>query len=102
MATPVETHNTILTQEQANHLNERHVYITKHPRTSKFWLAFNLASTLAYLSRRTWEPHEDVQLLESGWNEGNCHYYLYVFAVYETIGTVPEGFPAKHIAIYYS
>ena len=102
MATPFERHDTILTQEQADHINERHVYITKHLRTSKFWLTFNLSSTLADLSQRTWETHEDVQLLEDGWKKGHGHYYLYVFAVHETIGRDPEGFPAKHIAIYYS
>ena len=32
MATPFETEDTILTQEQADHINERHVYITEHPR----------------------------------------------------------------------
>ena len=31
MATPFETDDTILTQEQADHINERHVSITKHP-----------------------------------------------------------------------
>ena len=98
-ATAFETHDTILTQEQADHINERHVYITKHPRTSKFWLTFNLSSAFADLSQRPWETHEDVQLLEDGRKEGHGHYYLYVFAVHETIGKDPEGFPAKHIAI---
>jgi len=60
MTTPFETDETTLTQEQADHINERHVYITKHPRTSKVWLTFNLSSTLADLSQRTWETHEDV------------------------------------------
>ena len=102
MATPFETEDTILTQVQADHINERHVYITEHPRASKFWLTFNLLSTLADLSQRTWEEEdEDVQLLESGWKEGHRNYYLYVFAVHE-IGRDPQGFPAKHIAIYYS
>lgn len=91
MATPFETEDTILTQEQADHINERHVCITKHPRASKFWLTFNLLSTLADLSQRTWEEDEDVQLLESGWKEGHRNYYLYVFAVHE-IGRDPHGF----------
>ena len=32
---------------------------------------------MADLSQRTWETHEDVQLLEDGWREGHGHYYLY-------------------------
>ena len=65
MATPFETEDMILTQVQADHINERHVYITEHPRSSKFWLTFNLLSTLADLSQRTWEEEdEDVQLVE--------------------------------------
>lgn len=71
MATPFETCDTILTQGQADHINERHVSITEHPRTSKFWLTFNLSSTLADLSARTWEEDEDVTLLESGFKNGH-------------------------------
>ena len=75
MASPFETCDTILTQEQADHINERHVPITEHPRTSKFWLTFNLSSTLADLSAKTWEEeNEDVELLEKGWKEGHGHY----------------------------
>lgn len=59
MATPFETEDTILTQEQADHINERYVYITEHPRTSKFLLTFNLLSTLANLSQRTWEEEDE-------------------------------------------
>lgn len=102
MATPFETHDTILTQEQADHINERHVHIIKHPQTSKFWLTFNLSSTLALLSHRTWESSPDIKLVEEGWKQHHGHYYLYVFALGRVIGRDPEGFPAKHIAIYYS
>ena len=103
MASPFETCDTILTQEQADHINERHVFITEHPRTSKFWLTCNLSSTLADLSAKTWEEeNEDVELLEEGWKKGHGHYYLYVFAFHKTIGRDPDGFPPKHIAIYYS
>ena len=51
--------DTILTQVQADHINERHVYITEHPRASKFLLTFNLLSTLANLSQRTWEEEDE-------------------------------------------
>ena len=59
MATPFETEDTILTQKQADHINERHVYITELPRASKFLLTFNLLSTLANLSQRTWEEEDE-------------------------------------------
>lgn len=62
-----------------------------------------MSSSLANLSTKTWEEeNEDVELLEEGWKKGHGHYYLHVFAVHKTIGRDPEGFPAKHIAIYYS
>ena len=103
MASPFETCDTILTQEQADHINEQHVFITEHPRTSKFWLTCNLSSTLADLSAKTSEEeNEDVELLEEGWKKGHGHYYLYVFAFHKTIGRDPDGFPPKHNAIYYS
>ena len=99
MASPFETESTILTQEQANHINERHVFITKHVRTSKFWLRF----TLLELLECTGEPDsEGVELLQEGWKEGHGHFYLYVFAVDQEIGRDPEDFPAHHVAIYCS
>ena len=36
MASPFETCDTILTREQADHINERRVFITEHPRTTHF------------------------------------------------------------------
>ena len=102
MATSFETCDTILTQGQADHINERHVSITEHPRTSKFWLTFNLSSTLADLSARTWEEDEDVILLESGFKKGHGFItYSYSPSMKRLVGN-PEGFPAKYIAIYYS
>ena len=79
MASPFETCDTILTQEQADHINERHVFITEHPQTLKFWLTFNLSSTLADLSTKTWEEdNEDVERLEDGWKKGHGHDYYYI------------------------
>ena len=36
MASPFETEGTFLTQEQADHINERHVLKHEHVRASKF------------------------------------------------------------------
>ena len=103
MASPFETKGSFLTQEQADHINERHVFRTKHVKASKFWLRFNLVDMLKNLSELTWEKDsEDVVLLEQGWKESHGHFYLYVFKVDEQIGFDPEDFPANHIAIYYS
>ena len=103
MASPFETEGSFLSQEQADHINERHVSRKEHVKTSKFWLRFNLVDMLKNLSELTWEQdNEDVVLLEHGWNESHGHFYLYVFNVNEQIGVDPEGFPAFHIAVYYS
>ena len=102
MAIPFETWDVVLTKQQADHINQRHVNFIKHPRTSKFFLTFNLSATLGLLSRRTWERRVDVELIEQGWRQGHGQYYLYTFAVKKIIGQDPHGFPAKHIAIYYA
>ena len=103
MASPLETEGSFLTQAQADHINERHVFRTEHVKTSNFWLQFNLVNMLKNLSELTWEQdNEDVVLLEQGWKESHGHFYLYVFKVHEQIGFDPEDFPANHIVIYYS
>ena len=103
MASPFETEGSFLTQAQADHINERHVFRTEHIKTSNFWLQFNLVDMLKNLSELTWEQdNEDVVLLQQGWKESHGHFYLYVFKVEEQIGFDPEDFPANVIAIYYS
>lgn len=103
MASPFETEGSSLTQAQADHINERHVFRKEHVKTSTFWLRFNLVDMLKNLSELTWEENsEDVVLLDEGWKESHGHFYLYVFKVNEQIGVDPEGFPAYHITVYYS
>ena len=103
MASPLETEGSFLTQAQADHINERHVFRTEHVKTSNFWLQFNLVNMLKNLSELTWEQdNDDVVLLEQGWKESHGHFYLYVVKVDEQIGFDPEDFPANHIVIYYS
>ena len=72
MAEAFETIDVILTTEQAEHINERHVDLNQHTRTSKFLPSFNLTATHGLLSRRTWENRPDVQLLERGWKRGHA------------------------------
>ena len=102
MASPFETEGTFLTQEQADHINERHVFKNEHLRTSKFESQIDLVDLLKAVSELTWEHHEDVSVIHEGWNEYHGRFYLFVFKLNRQIGTDPEGFPAKHIAVYYS
>ena len=67
MAEAFETIDVILTAQQVQHINERHVDLTQHARTSKFFLTFNPSATFGLLSRRTWETRDGVQLLDHGW-----------------------------------
>ena len=98
MASPLETEGSFLTQAQADHINERHVFRTEHVKTSNFWLQFNLVNMLKNLSELTWEQdNDDVVLLEQGWKESHGHFYFYVVKVDEQIGFDPEDFPANHI-----
>ena len=67
MAEAFETIDVILTAQQVQHINERHVDLTQHARTSKSFVTFNPSATLSLLSRRTWETRDGVQLINHGW-----------------------------------
>ena len=104
MASPFETAGTFLMQAQADHINQRHVFKQDHVKTAIFRLHLDLVELLKNVSELTWEESEniDVVLLKEGWKEWHGHFYLFVFKLNEEIGTDPEGFPADHIAVYYS
>ena len=103
MALPFETDGTFLTQEQADHINERHVSKDQNVKASKFDSQIDLVNLLQTVSELTWEQEsEDVSVIREGWNEYHGHFYLFVFNINQQIGVDPEGFPAKHIAVYYS
>ena len=75
MALPFETEGSFLTQEQADHINERHVSRKEHVKTSKFWLQIDLVNLLKDLSELTWEENsEDAVLLREGWKECHGHF----------------------------
>ena len=64
IASPFETEGSFLTQEQADHINERHVFRKEHVKTSKFCLQLDLVNLLKDLSELTWEENsEDAVLL---------------------------------------
>ena len=102
MASPFETEGAFLTQEQADHINERHVSRDTHVRTSTFDSQIDLVDLLKNVSELTWDYREDVTIIHEGFNPYHGHFYLFVFKLDWVIGTDPEGFPAKHIAVYYS
>ena len=103
MASPFETEGTFLTQEQADHINERHVLKHEHVRASKFESQIDLVDLLKTVSELTWEENsEDVSVVHEGWNEYHGHFYLFLFKLNQQIGADPDGFPAKHLAVYYS
>ena len=103
MASPFETEGTILTQEQADHINEWHVSRDQHARAAKFTAQIPLVELLKSVSELTWdEENANVYILEEGWKECHGHFYLFVFKLSQIIGTDPDGFPAKHLAVYYS
>ena len=100
---PFETEGAFLTQQQADHINERHVFRQEHVRTSLFSSNVNLVDLLKDVSELTWEEdNENVTLLDEGWKEWHGLFYLFVFKVNNQIGKDPYGFPADHIAVYYS
>ena len=102
MAFAFETESTVLTREQAEHINVRHFSTTEHLRASKFDPQFNLVDSLKAVSELTWEYHEDAMIIDEGWKQGHGQFYLFVFTLDLTVGKDPEGFAAKHLAVYYS
>ena len=53
MASPFETEGAFLTQQQADHINERHVFRQEHVRTSLFSSNVNLVDLLKDVSELT-------------------------------------------------
>ena len=103
MAVAFETSDMILTKEQAEHINFRHVE-RNDQCASKFIRTFNLTATLALLTRKTWVPERegDYEIIERGFKHGHGEYYIYVFRMGKVIGYDPYGFPSREICIYFS
>lgn len=101
MAVPFENRYMVLSNEHANHINARHV--NNHDiGVSQFKKNFNLTSTLALLTRRTFEDRQDFEIIENGFKNAHCLYYMYVFKIDKVIGFDPSGAPSKEVLIYYS
>ena len=100
MAVAYETSDMILSKEQAEHINFRHVEVNDQ-RASKFKSSFNLTATLALQTRKTWatDLEGDYQIIERGFKNGHCDYYIYVFRMGKVIGYDPYGFPSQETYI---
>ena len=102
MAVKFENDYVMLSQERAEHINERHVDLDKEFGASKFRRSFNLTSTLAFLTRKTFLDSDDYEIIEEGYKVGHGYYYMYVFKMKKVIGVGPWGFPTNEICVYFS
>ena len=102
MAVAFENCDLVLSEERAQHINERHVRLDIHTEASKFKKNFHLASCLARLTKKTWEDRRDYEIIEQGFKQAHGQYYMYVFTLPKVIGTDPWGFPSRKILIYFS
>ena len=64
MAVDFENNYVMLSQDHAEHINERHVDLDKELGASKFLRSFNLSSTVAFLARKTFLDSDDYKILE--------------------------------------
>jgi len=90
----------MLSQEHAEYINERHLALDKEPRSSKFMRFFNLTSTLAFLTRKTFVACDDYEILEEGYKAGHYYYYMHVFKLDKVIGICPWGYHKREICIH--
>jgi len=103
MAVAFEISDMILSEEQAEHINFRHVTVNDQSG-SKFTRSFNLTATLALLTRKTWvsELEGNYEIIERGFKHGHGEYYIYVFRMEKVIGYDPYGLSSREICIYFS
>ena len=94
MAVIFENKDVISTEERVQYIMERHVNVPKY--------TFNIVSTLAFLTNKTWREDDTYEMIEQGWKQAHGNYFLYVFEMSKPVGVDPWGFPSKKLAIYYS
>ena len=103
IAVAFENGDVVLSEEQAEHINERQERLDLHPRAWKFKQNFHVVSCLARLTKMTWRDSNTYQLIEKGYKEGgHGHYFMHVFMLPKVIGTDPWGFPSRKICVYFS
>ena len=102
MAVSFENNYVVLSEERARHINERHVELDKGYNASKFLRGFNITSTLAFLTRKTFKDSADYYIIEEGYKRRHGYFYMYVFKMNKVIGICPWGYPTDEICIYFS
>ena len=102
MAVSFENDYVMLSEERAEHINQRHVDSNRELGASKFLPFFNLTTTAAFLTRKTFKNDDDYEIVEQGYKIGHGYYYMYVFKMRKVIGICPWGYPTKEICIYFS
>ena len=93
-----ESNYVMLSQEHAEHINKRHVVLDKNLGAFKFLWSFNLASTVAYLTRKTFLHSDDYEIIEEGYKAGHGYYYMYVFKIKKVVGVCPWAYPTTRFA----
>ena len=102
MAVSFQNSYVMLSKERAQHINKRHVDLDKEHKASKFLRGFNLTSTLAFLTRKTFEDSADYYILEEGYKRSHGYFYMYVFKMNKVIGICPWVTPWTRFCIYFS
>ena len=98
-----ETSDSILTQEAAEHITERHLMSSPNVKKSLFDSSFPLEASLKAAGWYTWEKdYPGVRIIDKGFRKGHGQFFIYVFTYNVLVGFDPEGFPAMEMAIYYS
>ena len=85
MAVNFEYDYVMLSQERADHINERYVELNKERGASKFYRYFNLTVTLVFLTRKTFTDSQDYEIIEV-YKVGHGHYFIYVFNMDKDVG----------------
>ena len=104
MALPFESEGTILTQENADHINQRHfAKLENGEKRARFDTQIDLPHLLKTVSELTWDKNnEDVSIVNQGWKPWHGHFRLIVFNMHRRIGVDPEDFPTEHVSVYYA
>ena len=100
---PFTTDDSILTEEAATHIVDRHLIRTPSVKKALFCTTFPLEETLQRVGWYTWEkPSPFAVLLDQGFKDHHGTYRLYMFDMDRHVGWDPEGFPTTKLAVYYS
>ena len=102
MAVSFKNNYVVLSERQARHINERHVDLDREYNASKFLRGFNITSTLAFLTRKTFKDSYDYRIIEKGYKTCHGYFFIYVFKMKKVIGVCPWGYPTDEICIYFS